>query len=595
MLFRSVGVFETGKYTNLKYKDVLDFGINDKGHALSETQGFRGANSPPNEEIPMYFRGLHNGNLEQSTIFAVNANNMTENETKTWRAAIWVTGDSTAAGPPSESVNNSPLTTLTEAGGLLPPNPYRGLFPHVDYVNNQTTIANSIIRWSRVGNVNTKQAIEQKIKADPLANFNACIATGANVVPRVVLETNDQGADSLLEINNGVKITKGDFRLENGFYVCDNKISLSRVEVSASFYNAMVTNQDYSVVRQSCIPKWLHQQLVTDSTNLSEYPVVYHAGDAGFVNNAENKVMLMLSPNYNNPNLIEAHSDFVEILGELYNSDPIVAFVQLGSIGVDGEWSNQKVPLDPGTAEKYIAPYLQFLGKKQLMMRTPNGLAIKYDTGIYNDMFGCDANQPWNQLYYLYNDLDNAMPDFWKTRVICGEFGSGGTDWCDTPYFEATYNDLRRSHASFVAFDDGRSPNNANEILKHIGYRLYVNEVRANTNMSKNVPQNITVTWRNSGFAPFYFDWDVEFYLISGADVVTPVKKTNPAISRCLPHMNYYQDIEFDIPNELATGAGYKLAVAIINPVTSQPGINLANVTTRVDKRFVILANITIN
>ena len=72
--------------------------------------------------------------------------------------------------------------------------------------------------------------------------------------------------------------------------------------------------------------------------------------------------------------LIEAHARVIHALGQRYDSDPFVAYVELGSLGHWGEWHiHEKAGQMPGKAirDRYAQAYKDAFTQTPLMMRRP--------------------------------------------------------------------------------------------------------------------------------------------------------------------------------------------------------------------------------
>ena len=173
------------------------------------------------------------------------------------------------------------------------------------------------------------------------------------------------------------------------------------------------------------IPDWLNSEIRGEGT-------FYRIGSSsgGF------------SPNYRNPALISNHQRLITALGQRYNNDPRIAFIQLGSLGHWGEFHTYYVsPQAQGympeisISDQYVRHYLNVFTNKKLLMRRPFQIAKDNNLGLYNDMFG-NPTETERFLRYINSGYTSpgaygvaagsypAMPDFWKYAPSGGEIGN---------------------------------------------------------------------------------------------------------------------------------------------------------------------------
>src|SRR5690606_17235604 len=126
----------------------------------------------------------------------------------------------------------------------------------------------------------------------------------------------------------------------------------------------------------------------------------------------------------------------IAALADRYNADPLIAFVQLGSLGHWGEWHTRDE--DPGriafpkrtVADRYAEPYVRHFADKPLLMRRPHAIARDAKMGLFNDAFGkrestIDGFLDWyanGYVNWLTQEEEPAMPDFWTYAPVGGEF-----------------------------------------------------------------------------------------------------------------------------------------------------------------------------
>ncbi|GHV45495.1 DUF4832 domain-containing protein [Clostridia bacterium] len=341
-------------------------------------------------------------------------------------------------------------------------------------------------------------------------------------------------------------------------------------------------------------------------------------------------------PKYDNTGLIVAHEYLIKKLAEIYNDDPFISFVQMGSIGHWGEWNyagtsssnSQLYVANAALADKYMRPYIKYFSKKPFMMRYAHELGQKYGTGLYHDAVGNQelttdflTKSNDSHAYNLGNagalrEQQPAMPYYWRNGAVTGEFATpidGSGDWSywlnSSSRFTSTLEQIKSMHMSFVKFNFNERGKGTTvkgymtQILQTMGARLWVKAINAGTTIHKSVAseQNIILTWRNgndaNGTAPFYFDWDVVVRLTTTSGTVVYTKTTNPAISRCMPGQDYYQNVALDLTS--VPNGTYKIEVGIPSPYGTDGFLNktmlrLANSSTSDNTWFTVKSSVTI-
>jgi hypothetical protein len=321
------------------------------------------------------------------------------------------------------------------------------------------------------------------------------------------------------------------------------------------------------------IPKWLYDKMSQDGTWYEN-----DDGTGGF------------GPNYANPVLIEAHQRLIAALGARYDQDPLIAFVQLGSLGQYGEWYVSpragRMPED-SVIDQYVTHYKTSFPDKVFMFRRPVVQLGLVRAGIFNDMFG-DKRSTDRWLGWIANGADEefksmvAAPDFWTIGPSGGEFANGDANFYirgDT--IEETRRQVLASHTSLlgpcapVAFDSREERDNAASLLDLMGYRFRILTVRTSRVIEPGSRIHFEQTWQNLGNSPMYYDWPVSMRLSDGTGRVVTNWVLDTDTRTWLPGRFGLSD-DIDLPAQLAAGK-YSFSVAILDPSSGLPGIQLAN------------------
>ncbi len=317
------------------------------------------------------------------------------------------------------------------------------------------------------------------------------------------------------------------------------------------------------------IPQWLYEQ----TKDGKYYNVSYGRG---------------YCPDYTNETLIDAHRRAIAALAARYDSDPFVAYIELGSLGHWGEWHvHTKAGAMPQVAvrDAYASAYTDVFTHVKLMMRRPFRFAKTNGLGLYNDTSGDpDATGTWlawiaqGGVYNETGEEDALVPmqSGWQSAPIGGELATG----LDIPAvlgseLTQTLSLFARSHTSWIGpgsfvnvEKDGAQQAGLNQLLSSLGYRLRVSAASVTLSDSS---ATLSFTWENSGNAPFYFGWTPAIRLQSegmdaqviplSLDLLTVLPETPQTVSLSLP---------------AAPGTVFTVSAGILDPQTGEPGVALA-------------------
>jgi hypothetical protein len=340
-----------------------------------------------------------------------------------------------------------------------------------------------------------------------------------------------------------------------------------------------------AVKKQLDIPEWLYDETGQDGT--------WYA----------NKYGKGFSPNYSNPILITRHKELIKVLAERYNNQSQIAFIELGSIGHWGEWhtAGVKHPFPRAEiADQYVQPYLDYFDRKYLLMRRPMVIARERKLGLYNDAFG-NREQTESYLQWINNGYPNwmtgeimpKMPDFWKNAPSGGEMTySRNFEPLHNAAIEDTIRLAKLSHLSWlgpycpVKRLDPELQQNADRLQKTMGYRLVLKKEEHPRFVRSGQDVKVAMLWSNQGTAPFYFDWPFELSLADRQGNILVKSEDRQSLRSLMPgtlNVKYTLKIPAGIKPD-----DYILCIAVLNPETGEPGIELAIGGKRNDGRYTL-------
>ncbi|RPH96521.1 MAG: DUF4832 domain-containing protein, partial [Calditrichaeota bacterium] len=286
-------------------------------------------------------------------------------------------------------------------------------------------------------------------------------------------------------------------------------------------------------------------------------------------------------------------------LGQCWDTDPRVAHIEMGIIG---KWGEHHSPSPTKEVEQILGEeFRKAFPHKKVMVRHPWEFT-KFKFGIYWDSWAhYNQMQPHGQP--IYN-----LGDRWKTEMIGGEtaynWGDSkiqpGDDPNDTMIDPEHRNFLiytiRWLHGTQLRWVANYNQNNAaakagGELVQKVfGYRYVIDEVTYPSRIDKDEEFTVTFAGRNTGSAPFYYDWPVQLALLDesnhliwsadfdSVDIRTWMpgdkwKKSDSLYS--VPVEPFTANGTFKISNDLKPGA-YKLALAVLDPAGRLPSLRFA-------------------
>lgn len=314
----------------------------------------------------------------------------------------------------------------------------------------------------------------------------------------------------------------------------------------------------------------------------------------------DNEYGMGFSPDYSNLVLIDYHQKAMKALGERYGRDSFFAFIELGSLGHWGEWHThpQIMPLPSETIRTaYVYQYKEAFPETELLMRRPFSIAKQLGLGLYNDMTG-DLLQTTIWLDWIKNggpflptDINGLAPmsNGWQTAPVGGEQSPVlpnermyGDD------LEQTLELLKKSHTTFIGPNGPYNIPLGNPLqegidktLTTLGYRIYICDVQMPQKIRYGKSAAVTLTFSNDGIAPIYYNWPASLYLFDESGNILSTHEMPMDIRKVLPDEKYSVTVHVPIDNR--ENGKYSIGIAILDPLTNQPAVRLANKNKRSD------------
>lgn len=318
-----------------------------------------------------------------------------------------------------------------------------------------------------------------------------------------------------------------------------------------------------------------------------------------------------ITPDWNHPAMITQLVQFVQAFGERYDGDPRITAVQVGLLGLWGEWHQSGCDnRAPSNAVKIAVrdAYAAAFTNTPLQTRYPgNPDAVGVEFGFHEDYFpsftapciygfpDCDASGPWN-MDYCFKHVTPESADNWLSNPISGESPNTNQKRTWSNDVADVMTVLRDYHFSFLGPAGGHEMNgnqaNLNPMKRLLGYNYHVAQVDWPTDVWLGHQFHVVIALTNSGAAPTYHRFPVEVALCDFS-TGNPVWRGGAAMNlrELTPNLNFSRTEHFAITN-IAPGT-YSLRIGILDPRTGEPGVRIQSAGEDANRRIVI-GNVTV-
>jgi hypothetical protein len=330
---------------------------------------------------------------------------------------------------------------------------------------------------------------------------------------------------------------------------------------------------------------------VPDTTGVPDYLMESMPHGGWFMNAYDGQPAY--EPDWNDPNYIARAEALINALGERYNNDPRLGWIDIFPYGDWGEWHTFGFPdtIAPMSAEnqqQLIDTNIQAFSNKRLVMFTPDSGALTYalsrssKIGIRVDCLGVP------NMGGIVDQLSNLplAQDRWKTAPLIFEF-------CSEADFQVSLKQVETYHGAMVS--DGNFGSNSyqsysnedQEYLKRTflssGYRFILNRMIISSPMQSGTRFTVTTIWSNVNVTPAYNLWNVMVQLRNSSGTVAWQGKSALDLQTLLPTTSQTRGIDtpltladsFNLPDSISTGS-YTVSVQILDPSNYYDPLRLA-------------------
>jgi hypothetical protein len=310
-------------------------------------------------------------------------------------------------------------------------------------------------------------------------------------------------------------------------------------------------------------------------------PDWYRNSGARRANNDSAKDGKTWQPDFSDPLYYKYWSALVVEAGRRYDGHPDLDSVDISTVGYWGEGWSDYMP-EFAVQRKLIDVYLKAFRKTPLLMNFDEPEALQYGTshgaGWRFDCLG-DMRKRWAAMLDSYPEqiARTGIQNVWENEPVsmetCGVPESWFRDGFDVKYI---LTEALRWHVSTLNVKSSAIPapwrNDFDDFERRVGYRFALRRAEWQEEVHAGQPTGLTTWWVNEGVAPIYRPFVLAFRFSSPPH--TAIVRTDADVRKWLPGDVVFEDPLF-VPEDLPAGT-YEFSVALLDPMTLQPGIRLA-------------------
>lgn len=296
-------------------------------------------------------------------------------------------------------------------------------------------------------------------------------------------------------------------------------------------------------------------------------------------------------PDLNHPIFQKAHFRMIQELGKRYDGHPYIDLLDIGSVGLWGEWHMSGTGVEMPMLETRLAiidewrkafqtiPKVMLIGDENGMIHaTQNGCGWRAD--CLGDMGG--FSKTWNHMdcFYPQEIVKTNSQDVWKSAPVAFESCWDMQKWKQENWDIRYIFDYGLGyHVSYMNNKSAPIPEGTiqevERFLRKIGYRLVLRQFSHSKSVKEGSLLSVSMIWENVGVAPPYKDYLLAFRLNNTSNKAsyvfviddTSIKGWLPGIIEINKTINLSDNIK---------AGRYDLAIGVVDKVTNKPAIRLA-------------------
>lgn len=323
-------------------------------------------------------------------------------------------------------------------------------------------------------------------------------------------------------------------------------------------------------------------------------------------------------PDWNDPLFLDGVERLLQALGERYDNDPRVSYLDIGFFGSWGEWHTSGLSYSSSrpaktmtyeNREKLIDLHIAAFPNTPLVMLTDDERSLVYalerspQIGWRRDSLGDEHfDSVVSDVRRLGDDKLALFSERWKTAPVITEFINPKFHRNPDTY-ERAIEQVQRYHVSMVSNGnmlDWDSMNSAGRnavvtLAKASGYRFALAELALPALLRTGERVTLTSSWVNEGVAPIYEAWQTWYQLRDSGGAVVWERPSQLDLRTLLPSAATDRQAVADellLPTSIAPGS-YTLSLVVRDPAGLRAPLRLA-ITERQDDGSYTLGSVAV-
>jgi len=295
-------------------------------------------------------------------------------------------------------------------------------------------------------------------------------------------------------------------------------------------------------------------------------------------------------PDMDDPIFQRAHFRLIQEFGSRYDGHPDLDLLDIGSVGLWGEWHMSGTGVDVPSLETRLAiinTYLKAFPRTPKVMLIGDLEGMKHATGngcgwradCMGDMGG--FSKTWSHMENMYPQQieRTGAVEVWRAAPVAFESCWDMRKWKQEGWdIHHIFDYALDYHVSYHNNKSAPLPEGTRgeveRFLRKMGYRFVLRQMEHSKLVARGCSLPISMVWENVGVAPPYRDYSLALRLANVNSKETFVSIGETSIKGWLPGETKITE-SFKLPENLKPGR-YELALAIVYPDTKTPAIRLA-------------------
>ena len=283
------------------------------------------------------------------------------------------------------------------------------------------------------------------------------------------------------------------------------------------------------------------------------------------------------SPDLEDPIIKESHAKLIRALGERYDGHPDLGSVDIGSVGLWGEWHEYCHPeLMPSREERsaIIDLYYESFPNTPLVALVDDQEGIQYAASKGRSAWRGDCwgnylpeGSGWNHHEDSYWPAHKLITEAWENGLVALESCYTMKSWySEGNAIRQIVDDAIAWHATLAHnksdYIPGEYQSEIERLVMKLGFRLVLREINYDKIIKPASTSTLKLEWENLGIAPPYRDHRLAIRLRDKQDSIFGQYISDQSIQGWLPGSRSVE-IDYPSPQELTEGE-YTLELGLV-------------------------------